>query len=173
MSLEDDRKLVQAVKDYRPPNTLHPIANQAWDLYEAGGNAWSPASQLRIREILDGQRADLKALGEAIFGLARFMIYVTENLGDQATGDQIAELIREYGKLYEPFWEKVGEALANLGGESAATFQAFTGTTDPAIKKTAPLVGQGAPEGSIKLGNIAPPLRPPPPSRPPPWAKKK
>lgn len=170
MSLEDDRKLLQAVREYLPPKELHPIAMTAWNLYEGNGNTFPPEAVGGVRAVLDGYRGDLKSLGEAIFGVARFMIYVTEDLGDAATGEKVADLLREYGSLYEPFWEKVGEAAANVGGEASSVFQTFAGEE---AKKAAPVFGQAAPQGTVPLRNLVPPGRPPPPpARPPPWKKK-
>lgn len=171
MSIDDDKKLLQAVQEYRPPAELHPIAVHAWNLYESNGNALPPEAVQNLRGILDPLKGDLIALGEAGLGLARFMVYVTEHLGDQPTGTKVADLMREYAKLYEPFWAAIGEALRNISGEAGAAFKAFTG--EEALPKTAPAFGQAAPVGSVPLRNIAPPSRPPPTSRPPPWAKKK
>lgn len=170
MSLEDDRKLLKAVREYLPPKELHPIATTAWSLYEAAQNQLTPEGVQSLRTVLDGYRHDLKQLGEAIFGLARFMMYVGDSLGDKGAAEKVANLMREYGHLYEPFWEKVGEAAANVGGEIAAQFQSFAGKEEP---KAAPVFGAAAPAGSVPLSKLAPPSRPPPTSRPPPWAKKK
>lgn len=170
MSIEDDKKLLQAVRDYRPPAELHPIAMNAWGHYEAAGNKLTNEGVEALRGELNALKPDLQKLGEAIFGVARFMIYVTESLGDKAAGEKIADLIREYAHLYEPFWQQVGEAIANLGGEAAAAFQSFAGKDAP---KTAPVFGKAAPEGSVPLRNIAPPTnKPPQAQRPPPWKKK-
>jgi len=172
MSLDDDRNLLQAVRDYLPPNELHKIATTAWDLYESNKNSLPNDAVESLRETLNGMRTDLKQLGEAIFGLARFMIYATETLGDAATGEKVADLVREYAHLYEPFWEMVGTAIGNLSGEAAANFQSFTGADG--APKTAPQFGKAPPQGTVPLRNLAPPVRPPPaPARPPPWSKKK
>ena len=53
MSLEDDKKLLEAVRTWTPPEELHPMAVSAWMAYEAAGLTMSPEAIQFIREELD------------------------------------------------------------------------------------------------------------------------
>lgn len=162
---DEDAKLLQAVRDWRPPTKLHPIAMQVWQIYEKHGLKMPPEGLQEIRDLLAAYGDDLKALAEALEGLSRFMLLAGEHHKDKKTAAQIADLMREYTHLFEPFWQRVGEALANVGAETSASFLEFLGS-DAVTAKLAPLYGQEAPKGSVPLRNLAPPARPPP------WAAK-
>lgn len=166
MSTEEDAKILEAVRNWRPPKKLHPMAMVAWKLYEEGGNTLSEASVQNLRDALNGYGDDLKGLAEACEGLTRFVMYVSQNLGDKENGDKVIQLMREYTHLYEPFWRRVGDALANVGAQAIGTFKQFVGE-GKTEEKNAPALGEKAPDGSVPLKNLMPA------GRPPPWAPKK
>jgi hypothetical protein len=162
---EEDLKLLQAVRDWRPPQQLHPIAMVAWQLYEDGGFKLSDEALAKLRAILDDYGDDLKSLAEAIEGCTRFLILLSEHQKDQDAATKVAELLRSYMPRFEPFWAKVGEALANVGADQKGSFLSFV-DQDRSSEKVAPVEGTPPPEGTVPLRNIAPPPRPPP------WMKK-
>ena len=164
---EEDVKLLEAVRNWRPPEKLHPIAMTTWHLYEGNGDKLPPPALQQVRDVLDAYGDDLTGLAEAMEGLVRFMLYVGDELEDKETGKQVADLMREYIHLYEPFWERVGEALNNVGEELRGSFQNFM-DQELGDDRTAPVYGEAAPKGTVPLKDIAPP-----PGRPPPWAPKK
>ncbi|MCC7383158.1 MAG: hypothetical protein IT384_15070 [Deltaproteobacteria bacterium] len=160
---KEDLELLQAVRDWQPPTTLHPIARQAAQVYERNGNALPPSAVEEIRGFLNAfgkDDQDLKGLAEAIEGLTRFMIVVTENLNDKESGAKVGALMREKLPLFEPFWERVGEALTNVSSEAKGSFLSFI-DQERAAEKSAPVFGEAAPQGSVPLRNLAPPERPP------------
>jgi hypothetical protein len=166
MSQEEDLKLLDAVRNWRPPKKLHPMAMVAWKMYEEGGNTLSDESISKLREVLDAYGDDLKGLAEACEGLTRFVMYTSQNLGDEENADKVIKLLREYSHRYEPFWQRVGEALSNVGAKAVDNFRSFVGQNQPG-EKSAPTLGEKAPEGSVPLKDIMPAARPPP------WAPKK
>jgi hypothetical protein len=163
--LQDDVKLLQAVRDWRPPDQLHPIAMYAWHLYEKNRDALPAPAIEELRAILDGYGDDLKGLAEGIEGLTRFLLLMTEHLHDQATATKVADLLRSYTSRFEPFWERVGEALTNVVAHEKGHFASFT-DHDRSAEKVAPLAGQPPPKGTVPLRSLAPPPRPPR------WTKK-
>jgi hypothetical protein len=163
---EEDQKLLKAIRDWRPPKTLHPIAMNAVEIYEANGKAMTPEAVQGIRDLLDGYNGDMVGLAKALEGLARFMILLTDHEKDKEGGEAVAALMREYTRLFEPFWKRVGEAATNVTAEARGSFLQFI-DRDRTSEKAAPSYGQKAPKDTIPLSSIAPPARPPP------WSKKK
>jgi hypothetical protein len=163
MTREEDEALLKAVREWRPPTKLHPIAMHAWGIYEKNNFDLPPAAVAELRAALDSYGDDLIKLAEAIEGVTRFMILLNEHRKDEANGKRVLELLREYAERFQPFWERVAEALQNVGGDSLDAFQKFIGQDE----KGAPLHGQPAPAGTIPLATLVPPARPPP------WARKK
>lgn len=162
---DEDEKLLKAVREWRPPTKLHPIAMHAFHIYEEAGMSLPPDAMAKLKATLDAYLPDLVALAEALEGLTRFMMLVTEHHKDQPSGDKVMELLRSYGPLYEPFWERVGEAMRNVSAEQRGQFQSFMDSQTGAEKK-APTFGQDAPKNTVPLRNFVNPARPPP------WAKK-
>lgn len=158
---EEDRKLLQAVRDWRPPQQLHPICGAAYGLYAQHGNALPPEALQQIRNVLDDYGDDLEGLAAAMEGLVRVMLYLQEHLGDKENGDKLVKLLQQYAERFEPFWQRVAEALENEGEDVQEAFAAMVGDEDPS-KKRAPVYGQKAPPGTLRLADIAPPPRPPP-----------
>src|SRR5215470_8947328 len=122
---EDDLKLLQAVRDWKPPTTLHPIAMYAFGFYERAGFKLTNEGLEELKKVLDAYGDDLKGLAEALEGLTRFLILATTQYDDHEAGTKLTELMRSYTHLYEPFWEKVGEALQNVGTETKGSFLNF------------------------------------------------
>lgn len=141
------------------------MAMHAFHIYEDHKNALPPEALAKLRAALDGYGDDLKGLAEAMEGLTRFMIYVNENLKDVKSGELVADLMRSYTHLFEPFWERVAEAMKNVGDDSKGSFQQFLAREMTADKK-APVFGAAAPKDAVPLRNMIPQ------NRPPPWAKK-
>lgn len=168
---EEDVKLLEAVRDWRPPEKLHPMAMVVWGIYEDAGNKMSPTELGRVRELFDAYGEDLTGLAEAMEGVVRFMLYVGDELKDKESAKAIGDLMREYMHLYEPFWQQVAEALQNVGSEARESFSEFLDPEDKG-KKVAPTYGEAPPQGTIPLRNLAPPVRPPT-ARPPAYTPKK
>ncbi|MBI4819150.1 MAG: hypothetical protein HY791_22955 [Deltaproteobacteria bacterium] len=160
MSLEEDTELLRAVREWRPPEKLHPIAMFTWDIYEANEFSMPPEGVAKVKAVLDGYGDDLVALAEAMEGLIRFILCVRHMKQDEISGQKISDLCRAYAHLYEPFWTRVGEAMANVGDDTRAVFQKMMGA-EP-TDKAAPAVGQAPPPGTIPLSRLVDPGRPPP-----------
>ncbi len=162
-SKEEDLKLLQAVRDWRPPATLHPIAIFASKVYLEHDDSMPPEAIQKVRDVLNKAGDDLIALAEALEGLTRFMVLLQTR---EKTEDSqaVADLMREYIPRYEPFWIRVGEALENVGTDAQSLFRQFVAAD--AASKSAPTYGEKAPEGTVPLKNMIQP------GRPPPWAKK-
>lgn len=161
---QEDVELLEAVRNWRPPTKLHPMAMSAYHLYERLGMSLPAEGVVELRAMLDAHRDDLKTLAEHIEGLARFMILIAEHFGDVAGSKRVADLMREYTPLFEPFWRRVGEALDNVGSETKGSFQRFTGDVE---EKVAVVHDAAKPTGTIPLSTLLNPARPPP------WARKK
>ncbi len=159
----EDVELLEAVKQWRPTTDLHPIAMEAWDIYEGQAMQVTPAALEHLRTRMNGMRDDLVELAQAMESLVRFTILITEKHNDKPGGEKVTELLREFAPLFEPFWQRVGEALSNVGADAREAFERFSGQ---ASEKTAAAVGQSRPEGAIPMRSFVTPARPPP------WAKK-
>jgi hypothetical protein len=163
MSREEDEQLLQAVKDWRPSTTLHPVAVLSWTLYEKNEKSFPPAAVEELKTILDSYGEDLAGLAAAIEGAVRFMVLMDQR-GDQETSKAVLTLLRTYASRFEPFWERVAQALQNVGVDTLEAFEKFSGEGEPT---TAPAFDQPPPVGSIPLAMLLEPTRPPP------WARKK
>ena len=163
---EEDRKLLEAVRNWRPPEKLHPIAMAAYGVYAEAGKDLPPKAVQELRMVLNEYGEDLIALAEAMEGMIRFMIYLGENLGDKKNSEKVAKLLREYADRFEPFWQRVAEALENEGEDVQSAFDELVGYSDPS-RRNAPRYGEEAPKGTVRLADIVPPQRPPR------WIKKK
>lgn len=163
---KQDQELIQSIREYEPPAALHPIAMHAWHLYEDNEFQLPPEAIESLRDVFKAYGDDLEALGEAMFGLTRFVILVTETHDDKVNGGKVADLMREFTHLYEPFWERVGEALDTVASEKRSVFKQFTGLEEESAK-TAAVFGTAPPANTVPLKDLLPP------DRPPPWAPKK
>jgi hypothetical protein len=162
---DEDVKILQALRDYRPPSKLHPIAKFAYALYEEADMDLPPEAMTGLREELK-QYEDLKDLTDALCGLSAFMIYISEHLDDQKNGEKVAELIKEVGPRYSSFTDRVSVALENLGKKVKGAFDRFT-ARDLTEDKRAPVHDENPPEGTVPLKKMKPVAQPPP------WARKK
>ena len=159
----EDVELLEAVRNWRPTTELHPIAMEAWDIYEGQGLKVTESGLGHLRARMDGMRGDLVELAQAMESLVRFTILITEKHDDKAGGEQVTELLREFAPLFEPFWQRVGEALTNVGADAREAFERFSGQV---TEKTAAAVGQSRPVGALPVSSFVTPARPPP------WSKK-
>ncbi len=163
---EEDEQLLEAVRTWRPPEKLHPMAMVVWGIYEEAGNTLSPPELQKVRDLFDAYGEDLVGLAEAMEGVVRFMLYVGDGLDDKESAKKIGDLLREYVHLYEPFWDRVAEALQNVGSDAQSAFGEFIDQEVEKKKKTAPVYGEAAPAGTVPLRTLTNPARPPP------WAPK-
>lgn len=163
---DEDAKLLQQVRDWQPPKQLHPMAMAAWHIYEANDNKLDASTLDDIRGLFDTylKQDDLEGLARAMEGGVRFMLYIGDGLGDEASARQFGELLRSYMPHFEPFWRKVAEAMENVGAAKSGAFSRFL-DVDPA-KTSAPKYGEKAPDGTFQVKNMMQPARPPP------WMKK-
>ena len=99
------------IREWRPSATLHPIAMQAWHIYEDGGFTLSDESIAQIKDILDGYADDVGALAGALEGLVRFSILLSDHQDDAAGAERIVVLMREYTPRFEPFFERMAAAI--------------------------------------------------------------
>lgn len=134
---QEDAELLRLVREWRPSATLHPIAMQAWDIYEDGGVTLSDESLEKIKGAVDGYAGELKSLGEALEGLARFSILLSDHQADPIGAEKVVSLMRQYTPLFEPLWERVVEALASAG-PSAQAAETRSSATNPAAKRAHP-----------------------------------
>lgn len=104
---------------------------QAWHIYEDGGLTLSDESLEKLRAALDGYGGELKSLGEALEGLVRFSILLSDHQHDPVGAEKVVGMMREYTPQFEPLWERVVEALANVG-ITAPTPENRSSATDPA-----------------------------------------
>jgi hypothetical protein len=116
-----DAELLRLVREWRPSTTLHPIAMQAWHIYQDAGRSLPDVSLQKIRAILDGYGGELLPLSAALEGLVRFSIHLSDDVGDTASADKVVVLMREYAPLFEPFFARVDQALNNAGMTPPAT----------------------------------------------------
>lgn len=162
MSREDDLKLLEAVRNWRPPESLHPSAMVAAHLYEDHGMSLPDEAIRKLDDMMEGYGDDLIGRAEALEGLTRFMMLMKMQ-GDEVSEEKMARFLREHSKVFEPFWERVGEALENVGEDTRSVFFKFV----DASRQHAPKFGAEAPQGTVPLKDMMQP------GRPPPWAKKK
>ena len=71
---DEDQELLRTVREWRPPETLHPIAMKAWDVYQRNGHDLPPEAMVELKSLLDAYGDDLKGLAAAIEGMTRFML---------------------------------------------------------------------------------------------------
>ena len=113
-------------------------------LYEEAGRTLNAQGMQELRAVLDEYGEDLEALAAAMEGMIRCMIYIGEHLGDQENSEKIAKLLREYAERFEPFWQRVAEALRNEGQDVQEGFAALLGDQDPAKKTATDVRGESA-----------------------------
>lgn len=164
MTLEEDSKLLEAVRNWRPSGQLHDIAKVAYELYARSGNKLTQEDADKLNGILEAYEDDLYGLAEAMEGLIRFYIYIDRPDRDPEGAKIVGKVLKEHGPKFEPFWQRVAEAMANVSEDQRMSFGEFLAqrTED---QKTAPQYGAKPPEGTIPLKNLVTP-------RPPPWAAK-
>jgi hypothetical protein len=160
---KEDEDLLKAVREWKPSTTLHPIAVVSWNLYEQNNMTFPPAAVADLKAMLDDYGDDVAGLAMAIEGATRFMLLL-DSRGDHESSKAILTLLRSYAQLFEPFWQAVATALQNVGGETKEAFDKFSGE---AAQKSAAVIDQPPPEGTVPLSKLIEPTRPPP------WARKK
>jgi hypothetical protein len=166
MAGDDGLKLLQALRDYRPPKKLHPIADKAFSLYQKGDYKVTDETIAILRADLDAIAHDIKLHTDALCGVTAFMIYINEKYEDHESGEKVADLIKSVGHRYESLTERAVAALGDLGKSVKGLFDRFTAKKDT-DEKRAPAFGEERPEGTIPLSTLKPPAQPPP------WARKK
>jgi hypothetical protein len=155
------QELLDAIRNYRPPKKLHPIAGKAYDLYDRAGFELTDEAIAELRADLEGLRGDLKALTDAMCGLSAFVIYANEKLNDPVAAEQIAQLMREQRAQYEPLSQKVTEILQDFSKKVRGLFDRFT-DRDLSADTRAPTYDEPAPPETVPLKQLKPAARPPP-----------
>lgn len=165
MSVDEDVKVLEAIRDYKQPSKLHPIAMHAYYVYEEAGDNLTDEGVQELREIL-AKLEDLKELTDALCGLTAFMIYLSEQLKDTESSEKVANLMKEQKSRYIPLQERAAEAFQNLSHKAKGVLERFFGKSKEDSSR-APVYDEEAPEGTVPLKNLKPVAQPPP------WAKKK
>lgn len=161
---ESDLGALSALRAYRPPKTLPRSAEVAWALYEDNGDTLTEEAMETLRGLLD-RYEDLRALTDALCGLAAFQTYVGETLGDEATASRIALLIQETAPRYVPFFERVARAVDALGSDARKVLGRLF-ARDLEGERRAPVHDAAPPEGTVPLRSLKPIAQPPP------WARR-
>lgn len=156
-----DAELIEALKSYRPPKKLHPIAGKTLDLYLAGGNQLSEEAIADIRKDLQAYYGDLKAVTDALCGLGAFIMHATENLNDPKAAEQIADLMREARPQYEPLGHRLASLLQDVAKHATGVLDRFM-DRDQTSKTRAPKYDEAPPVGTIPLKQLKPVAQPPP-----------
>jgi hypothetical protein len=147
---QEDEELLKAVREWRPSTTLHPIAVLAWTLYEKNEMSFPQSAVDELRSVLDSYGDDIAGLAAGIEGAVRFMLLLDQR-GDQESSKAVLTLLRSYAELFEPFWQRVAEALQNVGGDTKEAFEKFSGEADP---KLAAVIDQPPPPGTVPLAKL-------------------
>jgi hypothetical protein len=153
-------EVLNAIKDYRPPKKLHPIAGKTYDLYAAAGKQLTPEALDIILEELRSHYGDLKATTDALAGLASFQIYAREHLDDEKAADQIMELMKDARMQFEPLSLQVAGWLSDLTKKLTGIFDRFT-DRDRSGDSRAPVHDKAPPEGTVPLKQLKPMAEPP------------
>ena len=156
-----DAQLLNAVRTWRPPDDLHPVALLASTLYHAAGDELTAEVHDLLKDTLDEYGSDLIDLAMAMEGLVRFTILLEQKYEDKAGAKQLVELMRSYMPLYEPFWRRVGDAMRRANTHQQSAFLAFL-DADLAPKDKAAKFGETPPQGSIPARTLVATGRPPP-----------
>lgn len=151
---------LEDIKNYRPPAKLHPIAGKTYDLYDAAGFKLTPEAIQELRLELQGYHGDLKALTDALCGLAAFIMFAMEVRNDPAAAEAIANLIKEQRSEYEVLGRSLQGVLQDLAKKAGTVFEKFTGK-EKVEKSRAPKIDEKAPEGAVPLKALANPAQPP------------
>lgn len=153
--------VLEAVKAYRPPKKLHPIAMQAFDLYKAGNYKLDDAAVGELRKTLEAHYGDLKTLTDALCSLAAFIAYLMEVKQDQATAEVVAKLMKETQPQYVSLVDYLTKVLSDAGKAVVGVLDRFT-DRDTSGDKRAPKYGEEPPPGTVPLKSIKPVAQPPP-----------
>lgn len=160
MTTESEAKaILEAIRDYRPPSKLHPIAGLTFDLYDAAGSKITDEILDRLRQELEPHRTDLKALTDALCGLSAFIMYANEQLEDPEAAARVSELVKECRPQYAPLGEKLVGLLQDFAQQAKEVFGRFA---DKEEELRAPKVGEQAPDGAVPLSRLKPVAKRPP-----------
>lgn len=159
--MASDEELLEQLKAYRPPKKLHPIAGKAYDLYDAAGFKLTDEAIAELRKDLQSYYGDLKALTDALCGLAAFIMYAMENLDDKKAAEQIAELMKEVRPQYEPLGNRLAQILQDLSKKATGILDRFS-DRDQKAKNRAPVYDEAPPTGTVPLRDLKPVAQPPP-----------
>lgn len=160
MTTESEAKaILEAIRDYKPPKKLHPIAGLTYDLYDAAGFQITDEVLDRLRRELEPHKSDLKALTDALCGLSAFIVYANEQLEDPEAAGRISELVKECRPQYAPLGEKLVGLLQDFAQQAKEIFGRFS---DKEEELRAPKVGEQAPDGAVPLSRLKPVAKRPP-----------
>lgn len=166
MSTEEDRQILELVRNWKPSEELHASARLAWILYEHGQKSVNDFMVEELHKVLSAYGDDLVGLARAMEGLIRFNVFLRTHEKDDPGADRVLGILQEFMPLFEPLWERVAEALQNVGESDRASFQHFM-ASEGGLARTAPPQDARRPEGTVPLKNLVHPHRPPP------WAQGK
>jgi hypothetical protein len=136
--------------DLSIPKEPHPITQQAYGLYIAGGPGLSDADVAELQRTLEGIYPDLQQAFYALLALTAFGLYVRQ-AGDEAAMERLMALIRNQA----PHFEMVKNQVADQNQIFREQFARLT-AMDTTPDKTAPRFGASAPEGSVKAASLLP-----------------
>lgn len=164
-SEREAKAILEAIRDYKPPKKLHPIAGRAIDLYFANGSKIPDEVVNALRQQIQPIKHDLKELTDVLWGLSQVIMYFNENEQNPDAAARISELVKECRPQYAPLGEKLVGLVQDFAKQAKEIFGRFA---DQEEELRAPKVGDQAPDGAVPLSRLKPMAK-----RPPPVNKKK
>lgn len=155
------RELLELVQNYRQPTELHPIADRAFQLFEAAGGRLGEREVAVLRTVLEPLKAEERwvELMDALVSLYSFVIYANQKLDAPDAADAITELIREQRGVFLSIRECLDEAHMDGSSELRRRTRGWWGGLGGG--RRAPRVGDPAPKGTIRASLLKPRAKPP------------
>lgn len=155
------RELLELVRSYEQPTKLHPIADRAFQLFEAAGGRLGEREVAVLRAVLEALKGDEQwvELMDALVSLYSFVIYANQKLNAPDAADAVTELIREQRGVFLSLRESLDEAHMDGSSEALRRSRGWWGALGE--ERRAPRVGEPAPKGTIRASVLKPRAQPP------------